>query len=260
MNSAGAIKCTFVPAWKMTTMSDPVSVAPPERSLVQRAIGMIFSPGATFRSVVSDPRPAPILFVVCLVIGLTQTLPQMTDRGRQAALDMQVQQRERFTGQPVTPEVYAQMERTSTYTRYLGIVAVFIFLPIVSLILTAVFWGFFNTILGGTASFKQVLGIVTHTSVIGALGAVVSAPIQYLQGVMTTSGPFNLGALVPMLEPGFVYNVLSGISVFTLWQIVVTAIGLGVLYKRKTTGIAVSLLVFYVGVASALTAAFSGGR
>jgi hypothetical protein len=244
-------------------MSETVATAPVAPGLWQRAIGIIVSPTATLKSVVVTPKPAGILLLAALVIGLAQTVPQFTERGRQATIDMQVQQRERLTGQTMTAEQYAQLEKISVYTRYLTFVAVLVFLPIVCLALTAVYWAIFNTVLGGTAQFKQVLGIVTHTSIIGALGAVIAAPIQYLQGVQTASGPFNLGALVPMLDPGsFFYNLLAGINVFTLWQVVVTAIGLGVLYRRRSTGIAVTLLVLYVLLASAFTAAFSsvGGR
>ncbi len=57
--------------------------------------------------------------------------------------------------------------------------------------------------MGGMATFKQVLAIVTHSQVIGALGLVAALPIYILgSGAMTMSGPFNLGALAPMLEEG----------------------------------------------------------
>jgi hypothetical protein len=239
-------------------MSDAAVLTAPAPGLFQRAVGIIVSPGATFRTVVASPRPAGILLLACIVISLAQAVPQFTERGQRAALDMQVQQMERFTGKPVAPEQYAQMEKMSRYTRYFTIVGVFVFVPIVCLVLTAVYWAIFNAILGGSALFKQVLGVVTHTAVIAALGALLAAPIQYAQGVQTTSGPFNLGAIAPMLDPGsFLFNLLSGISFFTLWQLVVTAIGLGVLYRRKSTGIAIALLTAYVLIASAVTAALS---
>jgi hypothetical protein len=135
---------------------------------------------------------------------------------------------------------------------------VFIVLPIFALLFTAVYWAVFNTILGMTATFKQVLGIVTHSSVIGALAAVVSAPIMYLQDkVPSFAGPFNLGALVPMLDPAsFPVRLLSLLGVFTIWQIVVTGIGLGVLYKRKAGGITTALLCVYLLVMAAIAGAF----
>jgi hypothetical protein len=75
---------------------------------------------------------------------------------------------------------------------------------------------------------------------------------------MTMQGPFNLGVLVPMMdENSFVARFLSWISLFTLWQTFVTAIGLGVLYRRKTTPIAVGLIATYVVIVAVLVTAFS---
>ncbi|MEP7299635.1 MAG: YIP1 family protein [Burkholderiales bacterium] len=226
----------------------------PTKGVLSRAIGMVFSPGSTFQDVVSSPRPAGILLLVCLVMGFATGLPQFTERGRQASLDMQVQQIEKFTGQPVAPEAYAAMEGRAKYTGYITIGSMFVVLPVACLFFAALYWVAFNAILGGTASFKQVLGIMTHSQVIGALGAVVSAPIQFMQGTQTATGPFNLGALAPMLESGSILaDILGAISVFTIWQIIVTAVGLGVLYKRRPGTISVVLLIIYVLLVSLFT-------
>jgi hypothetical protein len=238
----------------VTAQSDVV----PTQGLLSRALGIVFSPGATFQDVVRAPRPAGILLLVCLVMGVATGLPQFTERGRQATLDMQVQQIEKFTGQPVTPEAYAGMESRAKYTGYITLASMFVFLPVFCLVFAALYWVVFNAILGGTASFKQVLGIITHSQVITALGAVVGAPIQYMQGTQTTAGPFNLGALAPMLEPGSALaGILGAISVFSIWQVIVSAIGLGTLYKRRSGTIAVVLLVFYVLIVSVFTVGLS---
>ena len=97
-------------------------------------------------------------------------------------------------------------------------------------------------VLGGTATFKQVASIAAHSGVISALGAIIAAPIQVVQGTFSPMGPFTLGALVPMLdESSFVARFLSVISVFSVWGTIVTAIGFSVLYRRKTSTIAVAL-------------------
>lgn len=229
-----------------------------DKGAIGRAIGVLVSPGATFAAVVKEPRPAVILLIVCLIIGLATGLPQFTARGQRAALDMQVQQIERFTGQTVTPEMYSQMERRAQYGGYLAMGSVFIFVPVVTMLFGALYWAIFNAILGGTATFKQVLGVVAHSQVIGALGAAAAAPIQYAQGIQSVTGPFNLGALVPMLAPDHpVAQFLGALSAFTVWQLVVTAIGLAVLYRRRSTGIAVALITAYILLTAGFTAAFS---
>jgi hypothetical protein len=228
-------------------MTEPIAAASaPEQSLFARAVGILTSPRRTFEGVVAHPRPVGILFLVALVVALATGLPQLTDRGRQAVLDMQVQQFEKFTGQPVTDAMYASLEQRSHYSAYITMVGSFVGMPILMLIISTIYWAVFNIALGGTAAYKQVLAIATHSSVIRGLGLALGAPIQYLKGTMTSTGPFNLGTLVPMLdEKSFVSQFLSFIDPFGIWGILVVSIGLGVLYKRKTAGIAITLFTLY---------------
>ena len=231
-------------------MTDTTTPAPPAEGLLARAMGMFTTPRKTFEGVVRTPRVAGILFVGVVLTALATGLPQFTDRGRQALLDMQVQSIERSTKQPVADDVYARMETFSKYSAPLTIVSVFILTPIVALIFGGLYWAVFNALLGGTASFKQVLAIVTHSMIIGAVGVAIGAPIMYAQGTYSQTGPFNLGALLPMLdENSFLAHFLGFINPFQVWGIIVTAIGLGVLYRRKSGGIAIALMIVYAVIA-----------
>jgi hypothetical protein len=229
-----------------------------DRGLLARAVGIITAPTETFRIVLADPRPASILFLVCLVIGLAVGLPQFTETGRQAALDLQVQQAERISGAPVSTETYAQMEQFSHYNAWPSFGSMFVFVPILTMLVAAVYWALFNILFSGNATFKQSLGIVAHSQVINALGAVAAAPIQFVRGAHGASGPFNLSVLVPMLEPGnVVADVFAAVNFFTLWQVTVCAIGLALLYRRRTLPIAVGLLAAYFVLMTAFTVALS---
>lgn len=238
-------------------MSEPTGTETGDLGLMARVVGMIVSPTDTFRAVIRFPRPAVILLFVCAVLALATAGPQFTARGRQAALDLQVRQMERFTGQPVAPEVYAGMEQSAErFGPYFAALGIFVMVPIASLVFTGLYWVAFNALLGGTATFKQVLAIVTHGQVITALGALVSAPIQYAQDVATAAGPFNLGVLAPMLDPdGFAAALLGMLNVFQIWSVIVTAIGLALLYHRKTRNVALALLTVHVLVMAAFAGA-----
>lgn len=239
-------------------MSDMVTPSSHTPGLFARVIGVIFSPVETFKSVVAAPRPVGVLFIVCLVIGLSAGLPQFTETGRRASLDMQVQSIEQFTGQPPTPEMYAQMESRAAMGAYMSMFGVFLAVPVITLFFSALYWALFNVILGGTATFGQVVGVTAHATVIGALGALVSTPIQLLQGSMSMAGPFNLGALVPMLDPGSgLAMFLGGVTFFGLWESVVTGLGLSVLYKRAPTGLIITVLAIHLGLAALRTVGFS---
>ena len=237
----------------------------PELGLFARAWGVITAPGATMAHVVAHPRPVGILFICAVVIGLAAGLPQFTEPGRQAVLTQQVETTERFLGRPVTGEEYAVMDRRSHYGAYSTIAGVLIAFPIFTLLWTALYWVAFNTVLGGTGSFKQVLAINSHSYVPVALGAVVGAPIQLMQEKFTQGGPFNLGVLAPMLDPASPLATLLGwTNVFTIWGFVITAIGLAALYRRKALGVFIGLVVAHgvvvYTILSVIGSMFGGGQ
>jgi hypothetical protein len=189
---------------------------------------------------------AGILFLVALVIGLAQGLPQLTERGRAATLELQVQQMERF-GMTVTDAMYQQMEQRSrtSLSPILTIVGTMVGMPFVVVIMTLLLWVVFNAILGGTGTFKHVMSVVAHAQVIPAVGYLFAAPIMYARGVMTT-GVANLGALLPMLdETSFLAKVLGMIDLFQIWWVIVLSIGLAALYKKQARSIATGLFIIY---------------
>jgi len=231
-------------------MTEPTAAPTAVPGLFSRAIAVIVSPKGLFEKLTQQPRVLGALLLVGFMIGFGQGIPQLTERGKQAALDAAVQQTERFTGRPVTDEQYAAMQRSMPIRAYGTIIATPAFVALVTLFFAGLYFVIFNVVLGGTATFKHVMSVVSHAGIIGALGIVLAAPIQYMQGTMTPMGPFTLSALLPMLdENSFLARFLGFLSVFSIWQTIVTAIGFAVLYRRKTSNIAIGLL--------ALTALFA---
>ena len=212
--------------------------------LLARAIGIITSPAAIFAHVVRTPKVAGMLFLVGLLAGLAQGLPQLSESGRAAAVEMQVQSLERF-GMDVSDETYQQMYERSRYGAYTTILGTLVMMPVGIVFFTAIFWAVFNIILGGTASFKHVMAVLTHSQVISTVGALFAAPIMYARGTVS-AGVANLGALLPMLdETSFLAKFLGVIDLFVIWWMVVLAIGLATLYKKTTKGVATGLFICY---------------
>lgn len=237
-------------------MSDATTPAPP-MGLLARIIGVLTSPKATFQSVVAHPRPFGVLFVIALTMGVAVMLPQLlNEEVRNSVAQQQIEFMERI-GQPQTPEQVEAIHRRLKIGAYFTPLNFLIFMPLMAVLMTAILWAFFNAILGGEASFKQVLAIVTHAEVVTALAAVLAAPIQYTQGRMTASGPFTLKALAPTLpDTSLIGMLLSTLNVFTIWWYVLAAIGLAVLYRRKAGNIAIGLLTARILIAAALLSAF----
>jgi hypothetical protein len=93
-----------------------------------------------------------------------------------------------------------------------------------------------------------VFAIVVHAGIVAQLGQLVVLALNYARGTMTSAT--TLGVFAPMLpEDSFVFKLLSTIDLVWLWYLVILAMGLAVLYKRKTSTIATSFLSLYFVIA-----------
>ncbi len=228
----------------------PADAAP--KSLPARMVGVFFSPRATFADVAARPKWFGVLSVSLLIIVVGLFALFKTEVGQQAWIDQQVRGSESF-GRTISDQQYQGMERIAPYIGYIVACAYLIFLPIFVAIISGILLGVFNALLGGDASFKQVMAVVSHAGVITVLQSVFALPLDYVRE--TLSSPTNLGVFVPFLdESSFLARLLGTIDVFQIWWLVTMSIGLGVLYKRRTGPIATSLLAVYAVIILAIAA------
>jgi hypothetical protein len=213
-------------------------------NVVSRFIGVITSPKATFQAVAAHPRWFGMLALITVIVAICVALPMTTEAGRQAALEQQIKGMESF-GMQVSAEMEAQMERRMWIAPYQTFVSILIFSPIISVILAGILYAVFTAIMGGQAGFKQLFSVYVHSTVISALAQLFTGPLNYFRGSMGSAT--NLAVLLPMLdEKSFIGRLMGMIDLFLIWWIVVLAIGLGVLYRRRTQPIAISLFAVYL--------------
>jgi Yip1-like protein len=222
--------------------------APPApQGLVARFLGIIASPRETFQVVAAYPKWFGMLALTMTIVAVCSALPLTTDEGREAALEVQVSQMESF-GMKVDDAMYEQMRGRMAFAPYTTAGFVIIIAPIVTVIIAAVFFAIFNAAMGGEASFKQVYAVVVHAGVISALQQLFTGPLNYFRGTMTSAT--NLAVLLPMIdEKSFAGHLLGAIDLFMIWYVMVLAIGLGVLYRRRTRPIAIGLFAVYAVIA-----------
>lgn len=207
---------------------------------------MFTSPRATYQTIVAHPKPVGIMLLAILILAVSSAVPQFNPTIKQNILDQQIKAAE-AGGRTMSDDQIAAMEKFSAFIPIVSVVGILVISPVIVMIFTGLYWLLFNVILGGTATFRQVLAVVSHSMIISSVGMALGAPIMILQGKMTNAGPFNLRALAMGAEPdSFLAHFLGSISVFQVWGIIVTSIGLSVLYRRKTGGIATTLLLIYL--------------
>jgi hypothetical protein len=223
--------------------------------LLARFFGVITSPKDTFRSVVAHPKWLGMLALVTVMVACGAALPMTTEAGKEAALRQQVEQMEGM-GFTVGDQQYEGMRRGMAWAPYTTGISILVISPIFTVIIAGILFAIFNAVMGGEGSFKQVLAVVTHASVISALSQAFTGPLNYFRGAVTSAT--SLSALLPMLDPkSFAGRVLSGIDIFLVWYVLVLAIGLGVLYRRRTQPIAMSLYAVYAVIVLAFAAVMS---
>lgn len=228
------------------------TAAPPEpQSLPARIVGVIFSPRATYAGVAARPHWFGVLAVVAVLAGAGAFAFMSTDVGQQAWLDAAVRQQEAF-GRTLTDEQYTRMQQMANYAPYFSAVSIVV-LPLIATLVSGVFLGVFNAVGGGDASFRQVLAIVSHSTVVLPLTQLIALPVAYARE--TLSGVTNLMVFFPFLdENSFAAHFLGAIDLVYVWWIVSVSIGLGVLYRRRTGPIATTLLFVYAAVALVIAA------
>lgn len=232
------------------------SVSPFENlSLAARLIGVIRQPRRTFASVAARPRPLVPLALLFAVPFALATAFYATDVGRQALVDQWERTAIAF-GQPVDDARYAAWQDASERPLPYAAAVALISGPVASLVLAGVLFGLFSGLKGGTATYRQVLGVVAYAGVILIVRQVVATPVNYVRestGNATTLGRFFAG----VDETSPLARFLGLIDLFVVWWLVVLAIGLAVLYRVPTRRAATLLLGVYVGIALLLAGAMA---
>jgi hypothetical protein len=173
-----------------------------------------------------------------------------TEGGTWAALDWLIIRLENI-GVAVDDARYTQLMSAIPAFRWTTAAAALVGLPLVALGASGAIYAVFRILGNRTARFVQVLAVFVHSAVVLSLQRLLALPLNYVNESLTT--PTNLGAMLPMLEEtSFLAAFLGGIDLFTVWWLIVLALGLAALYPPPARRIAASLLGGYVVVALTL--------
>lgn len=239
-----------------TIASESVAI-PVSRGLLARFVGVLTSPRATYADIARQPTWLGMFLLVVIVSTACQGWLSSTAIGRQAAIEKATEM-VRLVGQRIPEErLTAMREQIMTmpaWRAYLNaVLGSIVFVAIGSAIITGVLLAIFNAVLGGAATFTQLFAVVMFSDAVVVVKTIFTTPLNYARE--SFSNPTTFAALLPMLdEKGLMAAVLGSVDFFWLWWLVSLAIGLGVLYKRPTQGIAVSLISTYVVLAVTISA------
>lgn len=238
-----------------------------ESSAFGRLIGALVSPVATFRSLAERPTWWPALLLVALapLAGGLLALPK---------IDWEGIAREQIEQSPidVPPE---QVEQQIEMTRKIGPISTYLSpltMVILQLLIALVMWAAF-TLAGGAPGFQRSLAVVSHALLPLVVVQILSIPVvlstesigaeELKTGSLLAS---NLGAFAGEDTSPVVLSLLSSLDVFTIWTLVLLAIGFRFAAGVKASTAALTVtglwLFFWVGIKvgfAALGAMMGGG-
>jgi hypothetical protein len=207
---------------------------------------VLFEPTAVFERVRARPRFLMPFLVICVIqiVLFFVNLPYIT-----AAVQAQAATRPAGGPDP---------------TKFIWIGAVFIPIGIgLALVIGALLLWVLVSLFGGEGKFATLLSVSTYASVPSViLLAIVGAIVLRMRGIggITSQQDLQPALGVDLLAPGaagFMGAALKAINPFSIWGLVLTAIGVSTTHRlSKGTGYAIATIVFVIGVL--IAAAFAG--
>ena len=237
----------FHPKPIMADTTVAAGAAPAPQNVFARFFGVLFEPRKTFESIVAYPKVLGMLCLTIVLSAFAAAVPLTTDGGKQAAVEQQVAAMESF-GMQVDDQAYAQIQGRAWMLPYTTAGGVVVFAPVMVLVMSGILFAVFNAAMGGSGTFKQVMAVVVHAGVISTVGGLFSGVLNYFREAAGSAT--NLAVLMPFVEEkSFVGRLAGTIDLFLIWWLLVLAIGLAVLYRRRTQPIAITLFSIYAIIA-----------
>ncbi len=204
-------------------------------------IKVLFEPAAVFERVRARPSFfAPFLTIIAVQCVLFfVNVPYMT-------VAVQAQMATAAPGRPVP---------SGTMLAVFGLLGLIIVLGLVFLVSGLILWVLASVLGGGEAKFGTMLSIAAYSAVPSTiLLSLVGTIVLHMQGTAGLTSPQDLQPALglDLLAPGtkgFVGGVLKAINPFSIWGLVLTAIGVSTTQRiAKGTGYAIAAVAFVIGL------------
>ncbi len=221
-----------------------------EMSAVERIIGIFFKPKKVFEYLRQKPKWILPFIIMCCVAVLSNVL--VKNFAIQEQIE-RVQMSDRLSDEQKDQVVKNLQESNTGAKAFIGIIMTPVFLLLVLIIVSAVLLFCGNTIMGGQATFRQMLGMYAHVGLIGLPAAIVKIPIMLAQ--QSTHVQTSLAAVMPSeADKTLLYKLLAKLDVFTIWEVILLVIGIAVVYRFTNRKAATLVLVLWaVWIAISLT-------
>ena len=228
-------------------------------SLLKRLAGVVHRPAQTFRAVIERPSWVDVLAVTTLLSVVVSGAFAGTSVGRLALLDG-IEQVTYSFGHEMTDAEYAHGAKLAEHSGAYAVVAAIVVGPVLALAVAGAAYGAAGRRAATRPTFRQVFAVVVHAGAILAIRQVLAAPLSYLKE--TAANPMSLVNWLPVDSASPLARVLGLLDVFVIWWVIVLAVGLAILFRKRARPLALALVGAYAGLSLlvAIAAAAVTGR
>ena len=208
-----------------------------ELGIIERMLRTFHAPSETFAAMKHSHSwhdwfvPSLVVAVVTLISAVF-LMPVMEQLSAEAMSQMM---------RDVPPEQQQMMEGMKGPLQVVGVIAAFFLVFLWLVVVGALLLLLSNFILGGNATFSQMMGVFAYASLIGVVQTVIVTPwIMTAESIEVYTG---LGILLSGPPSTFLSHLVAGIDFFTIWQIIILAIGMATMADLDSRRSLIALLV-----------------
>jgi hypothetical protein len=227
----------------------PADAETPALSFPQRLLGIFISPAETLADVARKPDfIAPLIAIVLGAVAVTETMLWKIGMERIVRVSLEQSGRaSRMSPEQMDQALHQGARIGGIIAHISGVVGA----PIFLLVLAGLGLLIVNLIFGAQAKFKTVFSLVCYADLVGLLGALMAVAMILFGDPEHFNAqnpvPANVGFFLNPLEVSKpLYALASSIDIFTLWLLILVAIGLAQGAERKVKPL--SIFLVYAGV------------
>ena len=239
----------------MTNSSTEAGAAAAPMGLLSRFVGVITSPKATFQSVVAHPRWLGMLLLTCAAVSVLVGGFLMT-QGRPGCVARRRDQQSVEPRSDVAISSTPAWRGMAPYVGYLAVVQMLVVLPIVYRSRRASSTCLHDDVGRHGIVQAAVRRCRAYGCRLASLAQLFTVPMNFAAGLDDEQDQPRRSSCRRWTKRSSA-RLLGTIDLFLIWQFVVLAIGLGVLYRRRTQPIAIGLFVVYGVIALTIAAVMS---
>ncbi|MGA2095163.1 MAG: YIP1 family protein [Candidatus Acidiferrum sp.] len=233
----------------METTSAVAPAAPDEQPSISafgRIIGVFFSPGKTFEDIVRKPSwLLPIVLTTLLSVVVSVAINQRINW--REFMSQQIEKSPRaanLSAEQKQQQIEAGAKFTPPFTYAVGFLGPILGLLIISLVL----WGGYSLLGGASTNFTTSMAITAHAFLTSLISSPLLILTLYLKdpGTVDLENPLasNIAAFLPDESAKWLVALCKSIDVFSIWTMILLAIGFAATSPKKLKGSKPYMIVF----------------